>query len=113
MDKWKEFLLEQTGLPEETVEIGFESECLLYYDKRARKQKYILNSIREVAGVRIVTVTSPTTNQGEKQIVGITIKFTPFRQKTAVSYLAFLKQNILTISGVTSVVFVHTNKVML
>jgi hypothetical protein len=113
MKEWKKFLNEQSNDLEQVIEIGFESSCLLYYDKTTRKQKYILNSIREIAGVRIVTVTTPTVPKGEKQAVGVTIKFSPFRHKDTVSYMAFLKQSILTVKGVNSVTFLRTAKVQL
>tara|TARA_R110000824_G_scaffold152806_11_gene324137 strand:+ start:2885 stop:3229 length:345 start_codon:yes stop_codon:yes gene_type:complete len=113
MKEWKKFLNEQSEDAEQVVEIGFESSCMLYYDKEIRKQKYILNSIREVAGVRIVTVTTPTVAKGAKQAVGVTIKFSPFRHKNTVSYIAFLKQSILTVKGVNTITFLRTTKVQL
>jgi hypothetical protein len=94
-------------------EIGFETDAVLIYDKSIRKQKYVLNSLREIAGVRIVTVISPTQPQGENQAVGIRIKYTPDRKQPLLSYNTFLKRNILTTKGVEQVRFFDTKKVKL
>ena len=87
-------------------EIGFETDAVLIYDKTVRKQKYVLNSLREIAGVRIVTVISPTEDQAGNQAVGI-------RKQPLLSYNTFLKRNILTTKGVEQVRFFDTKKVKL
>ena len=97
----------------ERQEIGYETDCLLIYDKLIRKQKYVLNSLREIAGIRIVTVISPTEPRGESQVVGIRLKYTPSREQTLLSYTAFLKRSILSTNGVLQVRFLHTTKVKL
>ena len=114
MDKWQKFLTEQEE-PDETRrgEMGFETDCILLYDKGVRKQKYVLNSVREIAGVRIVNVTTPTADQPTGQAVGIQIKYSPVKKQELVSYLSFLKGEIVRIKGVVSVNFVRTNKVQL
>ena len=82
--QWKEYLTEERKHGD--VEVGFESDGVLVYDKAARKQKYILNSIREIEGVRIVNVITPTEPYGETDRVGIRVKYTP-HYKELVSYL--------------------------
>ena len=94
-------------------EIGFETDAVLLYDKSIRKQKYILNSLREISGVRIVTVISPTEDQGANQAVGIRIKYTPDKQQPLLSYNTYLKRNILITMGVVQVRFFDTKKVKL
>ena len=114
MSKWKRFLTEQADTDEsERGEMGFETDCILLYDKTTRKQKYVLNSIREIAGVRIVNVTTPTSDQPTGHAVGIKIKYSPVKKQELVSYLSFLKGEIVRVKGVISVNFVRTNKVRL
>ena len=94
-------------------EIGFETDAVLVYDKTVRKQKYVLNSLREIAGVRIVTVISPTEDQSGNQAVGIRIKYSPEKQQPLLTYNTFLKRNILITKGVEQVRFFDTKKVKL
>jgi len=111
-NKFKKFLSEETGWAQrDPREVGFETDSVLIYDKTARKQKYILNSLREIAGVRIVTVISPTEDQGDHQAVGIRIKYSPVQRRELTSYTSFLKQSIFAIKGVNSVRFLRTIKV--
>ena len=112
INTWKQYLLNEAPEKSAPVEIGFETASLLTYDKTVRKQKYILNSIREIEGVRIVNVVTPTEkNPAGAQVVGILIKHTPTSGKE--NYENFLRQSIIKIKGVDSVRFIKTNKVYL
>jgi len=112
MNQTIEVLLSE-AVGENIQEIGFETDALLIYDKVTRKQKYVLNSMREIAGVRIVTVVSPTEDRGENQVVGIRIKYTPAKEQAVLSYNTFLKRSILSTKGVVQVRFLSTTKIKL
>ena len=112
--EWKDFLSEQVGQAGGLKELGYEADCILLYDKEVRKQKYVLNSIREIVGVRIVSVVAPTAPRTDKlESVGIRIKFTPTAGTQYEVYITALKKAILAITGVNGVNFVATAKVHL
>ena len=58
-----------------------------YQKHKEYHTEYILNSIREIEGVRIVNVITPTEPYGETDRVGIRVKYTP-HYKELVSYLS-------------------------
>lgn len=111
--EWRDFLSEQIQ-PGGVQELGYESDCILLYDKEVRKQKYVLNSIREILGVRIVSVVAPTAPRTDKlESVGIRIKFTPAAGAQYEVYITGLKKTILAIKGVNGINFVATAKAYL
>jgi hypothetical protein len=108
--KWKDYKLNEEERKQGTIEIGYETDAALIYDKTIRPQKYCLNSIREIEGVRIVNVTSPVDQLPSGQLVGVRLKFTPVKKAEITTFTSFLRGEILSIKGVVSIRFLKTVK---
>ena len=108
--KWKNYKLNEQERKQGRIEIGYETDAALIYDKAIRAQKYCLNSIREIEGVRIVNVTSPVDQLPSGQLVGIRLKFTPVKKAEITTFTSFLRGEILAIKGVVSIRFLKTVK---
>lgn len=108
--KWKKYRLNEQERKQGSVEIGYETDAALVYDKSIRKQKYCLNSIREIEGVRIVNVISPVDQLPSGQLVGIRLKYTPIKKAEITTFTSFLRGEILAIKGVVSIRFLKTVK---
>jgi len=102
--EWKKFLLT------EEKELNYQTRCRITYDKERRNQTYVLNDVREIIGVRVVTIIEPVRIHGGLEEVGVLIKYDPQLGATLRSYMPKLKRLIKSIDGVSTVKFYETEK---
>ena len=101
---WKNHLSEEK-------EWNYHTECDVVYDSKVRNQTYVLNDVREILGVRIVTVTDPVEVHGGLEMVKVMLKYDPPPGQPLVSFMPYLKRNMLRINGITKVKMGRTQKV--
>ncbi len=104
--QWKTFLNE--------TEVAHEIDARLEYDKGVRNQTYILHDVREIEGVRVVTVTSPVETHGGVEQVDVVIKYDVPPGNTPDGFISFLKVQIRKIQGIResgSVIFLRKRTV--
>jgi hypothetical protein len=102
--KWNLDLLRET-------ELNYETACKIIYDKTIRNQTYVLNDIRELLGVRVVTITEPVREHGGLESVLVKLKYDPPPGEPIVAFIPKLKRMIKSVTGVKTIKFLHTDKV--
>ncbi len=102
--KWNPELLRET-------ELNYETSCKIVYDKIIRNQTYVLNDVRELLGVRVVTITDPVKVHGGLESVMVRLKYDPPPGESVVTFIPKLKRMMKSIEGIKTIKFVHTDKV--
>lgn len=105
--------LKQVSKPEvdltkisDTKQKRFVAFIKLKYSTEYKLYEEILNSIRAVEGITIVTISEPTYSVGEKQqVVEIKVKFQIGASYDITKYLKMLKDRTSKVSGVLSASF--------
>ena len=93
------------------AEVNYETSCKIVYDKTIRNQTYVLNDVRELLGVRVVTITEPVSVHGGLESVMVKLKYDPPPGESIVTFIPKLKRMIKSVDGVKTMKFIHTDKV--
>ena len=93
------------------AEINYETVCKIVYDKSIRNQTYVLNDVRELLGVRVVTITEPVQIHGGLESVMVKLKYDPPAGESVVTFIPKLKRMIKSVDGIKTIKFLHTDKV--
>jgi len=93
------------------AELNYETDCKIVYDKAIRNQTYVLNDVRELLGVRVVTITEPVRIHGGLESVVVRLKYDPPPGESVVTFIPKLKRMVKAVDGIKTIKFLHTDKV--